>query len=168
MPTIEEQAVELFQFRNDLLACGFTDENTAEVIRRCGAVIPLYGGQMEGVYIRPDGRRDAHFAVHGWYSILEASKDRVLIKKLYVETADTFECGTYWLQSVVMANLEMMDKGCPTPDKTFEPVSIPSKWVALAPLMVHLLRKVSDDGGTLEWMSDLTRIENLLAELDKG
>jgi hypothetical protein len=168
MPTIEEQALELFQFRNDLLACGFTDENTAEVIRRCGAVIPLYGGQMEGVYIRPDGRRDAHFAIHGWYSILEASKNRVLIKKLYVETADTFECGTYWLQSTVMANLEMMEGTCPTPDKTHEPTPIPSKWVALAPLMAHMLRKVSEEDGFLQWRSDVDKIDNLLAELDKG
>lgn len=166
MPSIGDHARELFQFRNDLLAIGFTDKDTAEVIRRCGAVVPIYGRQIDGVFIRSSGQRDRHFATHGWYSILSVQDKTIQMKKLYVETADVFECGTYWFPSVVMANLEMMDGGRPSPDNQFVPQAIPSSVVAMSPVLLALMKKVVEDGGRFESMTDFTVAEELLRRID--
>lgn len=117
-----QQARELFEFRNNLEALGCKEDVIAEVIRKYGAHIPVFSGQLSGVYIRSDtGQRDPHNAIPGWYSILKVEGNRMWIRKPYVENADVFECGTFWVPMVISANMEMIDKGHPSPDKTFEP-----------------------------------------------
>lgn len=117
-----QQARELFDFRNHLEAVGCKEDLIAEVIRRYGTHIPVFGSQLQGVYIRSDtGQRDPHTATPGWYSILNVEGSLVQIKKPYVETADVFECGTFWLPMVIAANMEMIDKGHPSPDDKFQP-----------------------------------------------
>ncbi len=121
---ISEKARDLFEFKNNLISIGFKEDLIAEIIRKFGDVIPVFGSQLQGFYVRPDGRRDPHFAVHGWYSILKVEGNSVWIKKLYHETADVFHCGTFWIPSTVGANMEMMDKGHPSPDSGYNPVGM--------------------------------------------
>jgi hypothetical protein len=139
-----EMARELFEFRNLLNAAGFKEDDIAEIIRHYGTHIPVFGSQLDGVYIRSDtGQRDHHTATPGWYSILRAESGRVWIRKMYMETADVFECGTYWLPMIVMANMEMIDKGHPSPDDKFQPEGA----VWMGQVSEQRIRDLVDTGG---------------------
>lgn len=99
--------------RDVLSVIGCCEETITEAIRLGGDRIPVFGSQMKGYYIRPDGRRETHFAVPGWYQIESTSGDQcsTIVMRSTHPRADAFECGSYWLPGFLGANLECVTKG---------------------------------------------------------
>ena len=121
MRTSDELREALYDHAEKLHAAGFRKPNIARLIVAYGEYIPVFGQQLHGVYIDPEGRRNPHTLVPGWYQIIRTEGKRVWLLKTYCPTADPFETSTEWLESTVMANDEMITKGHPSPDKSFDP-----------------------------------------------
>lgn len=121
MRTVEEIKDSLYQHAEKLHAAGFRKASIARLIVAYGEYLPIFGQQLQGVYIDPQGLRNPHTCVPGWYQIIKAEGKRVWLLKTYCPTADPFETGTEWLESTIMANDEMITKGHPSPDKSFDP-----------------------------------------------
>lgn len=98
----------LIRFRNTLQSIGFDDETIAEAIRLGGHLVPIFSTQMDGFYVREDGRRDGHYAVPGWYEIAVNNHGYVVLSK---GDGEEFWGSRTDLLAVLGANLEYVAQG---------------------------------------------------------
>ena len=111
MTTLQQAFDALSTARDHLAAVGCREETIAEAIRLGGDLIPVFGSQLKGCYIRPDGRRESHFAVPGWYQIMSIDCRILTIVKPSSVQPHRFECDAQSLLAVLGANLECVAKG---------------------------------------------------------
>lgn len=103
-----QRTQELLCFRQKLCALGFDDETIAEAIRLGHNSIPVWVQQLQGCYIRDDGRRFPHFAVTGWWHIERVEGNCV---RLLDKNGERFETSANDIKAVLSVNLEYVAKG---------------------------------------------------------
>lgn len=96
-------------FAGMLRQIGINEETIAEVILLGNDRIPVFGQQLNGVYIKGVARY-SHFAVPGWYWIESVEGETIRMRSDRIGS-DLFETSCYQLCAVLAANLECVEYG---------------------------------------------------------